>query len=107
MQIAAMAPIAVDEADVPADVLAREKEIAADKARQEGKPENMIERIAMGRISKFYKEVCLLKQEYIQDAKLTIADYLKSFDKDLTVLAFKRYTCVPSKERTPFLMINM
>ena len=92
MQIAAMAPIAVDEADVPADVLAREKEIAADKARQEGKPENMIERIAMGRISKFYKEVCLLKQEYIQDAKLTIADYLKSFDKDLTVLAFKRYT---------------
>ena len=92
MQIAAMNPIAVDENDVPADVLEREKEIAADKARQEGKPENMIERIAMGRISKFYKEVCLLKQEYIQDAKMTIADFLKSQDKDLTVTTFKRYT---------------
>lgn len=92
MQIAAMAPIAVDENDVPADVLEREKEIAADKARQEGKPENMIEKIAMGRIGKFYKEVCLLKQEYIQDAKLTVADYLKTYDKELTVLAFKRFT---------------
>ena len=92
MQIAAMNPLAIDENDVPADILAKEKEIAADKARQEGKPENMIERIAMGRIAKFYKEVCLLKQEYIQDAKMTVADYLKSFDKDLTITAFKRYT---------------
>lgn len=92
MQIAAMNPIAVNEGDVPADVLEKEKEIAADKARQEGKPENMIERIATGRIAKFYKEVCLLQQEYIQDSKMTVADYLKSCDKDLTVLAFKRYT---------------
>ena len=92
MQIAAMSPISIDENDVPADVLAREKEIAADKARQEGKPENMIERIAMGRIGKFYKEVCLLKQEFIQDSKVTVADYLKSADKDLTVTAFKRFT---------------
>jgi elongation factor Ts len=92
MQVAAMSPIAVDEAGVPADVLEREKEIAAEKARQEGKPENMIEKIAMGRLSKFYKEACLLKQEYIQDAKMTIADYLKSQDKDLTVVDFKRFT---------------
>ena len=92
MQVAAMNPIAVDEAGVPADVLEKEKEIAADKARQEGKPENMIEKIAMGRISKFYKEVCLLKQEYIQDGKMTVAEYLKSVDKDLTVTAFKRFT---------------
>ena len=92
MQIAAMNPIAVDEAGVPADVLEKEKEIAADKARQEGKPENMIEKIAMGRIGKFYKEVCLLKQEYIQDGKMTVAEYLKSVDKDLTVTAFKRFT---------------
>ena len=92
MQIAAMNPLAINENDVPADVLAKEKEIAADKARQEGKPENMIEKIAMGRIGKFYKEVCLLKQEYIQDAKMTVADYLKAQDKDLTVTAFKRYT---------------
>ncbi|MFV0546511.1 MAG: translation elongation factor Ts [Bacteroides sp.] len=92
MQIAAMSPIAISENDVPADVLEKEKEIAADKARQEGKPENMIERIAMGRIGKFYKEVCLLKQEYVQDAKMTVEEYLKSNDKDLTVTAFKRYT---------------
>ena len=92
MQVAAMNPIAVDEAGVPADVLEKEKEIAADKARQEGKPENMIEKIAMGRISKFYTEVCLLKQEYIQDGKMTVAEYLKSVDKDLTVTAFKRFT---------------
>ncbi len=92
MQIAAMSPIAVSEADVPADVLKNEKEIAAEKARQEGKPENMIEKIAMGRLNKFYKEVCLLKQEYIQDGSKTVAEYLKSFDKDLTVLAFKRFT---------------
>ena len=92
MQVAAMNPIAIDENDVPADVLAKEKEIAADKARQEGKPENMIEKIAMGRIGKFYKEVCLLKQEYIQDAKLTVADFLKQADKELTVVAFKRFT---------------
>ncbi|MDO4779784.1 MAG: translation elongation factor Ts [Bacteroides sp.] len=92
MQVAAMNPIALDENDVPADIVEKEKEIAADKARQEGKPENMIEKIAMGRIGKFYKEVCLLKQEYTQDAKLTVADYLKTVDKDLTVTCFKRYS---------------
>ena len=92
MQIAAMSPIAINENDVPADVLAKEKEIAADKARQEGKPENMIERIAMGRIGKFFKEVCLLKQEYVQDGKMTVEEYLHSVDKDLTVTGFKRFT---------------
>lgn len=92
MQIAAMSPIAVDEAGVPADVLEREKEIAADKARQEGKPENMIEKIAMGRIGKFYKEVCLLNQEFIKDGKKTVAEVLKEADKELTVVSFKRFT---------------
>lgn len=92
MQIAAMNPISLDANSVPADVLAREKEIAADKARQEGKPENLIEKIALGRISKFYKEVCLLEQEYVKDAKLTVAQYLKSVNNDLTVTAFKRFT---------------
>lgn len=73
-------------------VLAKEKEIAADKARQEGKPENMIERIAMGRINKLFKEECLLKQAFIQNDKQSVEDYLKSADKDCTVTAFKRYT---------------
>lgn len=92
MQIAAMNPRSIDENDYPADVLAKEKEIAADKARQEGKPENMIERIAMGRINKLFKEECLLKQAFIQNDKQSVADYLKAADKDCTVTAFKRYT---------------
>jgi elongation factor Ts len=92
MQIAAMNPIAVNEEGVPADILAREKEIAADKAREEGKPENLIERIAQGRIAKFYKEVCLLEQEYVKDPKVTVAQFLKNVNKDLTITNFKRFT---------------
>ena len=92
MQIAAMNPISLDPESVPAEVLASEKEIAADKARQEGKPENMIEKIALGRINKFYKEVCLLQQEYVKDGKLTVAQFLDSSSKGLTVTAFKRFT---------------
>ncbi len=92
MQIAAMNPVAVDEAGVPAKMLETEMQIAADKAREEGKPENMIERIAQGRVAKFYKEMCLLNQEYVKDPKLTIAQFLKNADKDLTVVSFKRFT---------------
>lgn len=92
MQIAAMNPIAIDRASVPADVIEKEKAIAADKAREEGKPENMIERIAEGRIGKFYKEVCLLEQEFVKDSKMTIAQYLDKASKGLTVTAFKRST---------------
>ncbi|NDV66777.1 translation elongation factor Ts [Bacteroides sp. 224] len=92
MQVAAMSPIAVDRASVPAEVLEKEKAIAADKAREEGKPENMIERIAEGRIGKFYKEVCLLEQEFVKDPKVTIAQYLDNTSKGLTVTAFKRFT---------------
>lgn len=92
MQVAAMSPRSIDENDYPADVLAKEKEIAADKAREEGKPENMIERIAMGRIGKLFKEECLLKQAFIQNDKQSVADYLKQADKDCTVTAFKRFT---------------
>ncbi len=92
MQIAAMSPVSVDEAGVPEKMLETEKQIAADKAREEGKPENMIERIAEGRIKKFYKEMCLLNQEYVKDPKLTIGQFLKNTDKDLTVVSFKRYT---------------
>lgn len=92
MQVAAMNPIAIDRASVPADTLEKEKAIAAEKAREEGKPENMIEIIAMGRISKFYKEVCLLEQEFVKDPKLTIAQYLDGASKGLTVTDFKRFT---------------
>ena len=92
LQVAAQNPIAVKPEEVPADIVAREKEIAADKAREEGKPENMIERIAEGRMKKFYDESCLLNQKYIVDEKKTVAEYLKALDKDLTVTAFRRFT---------------
>ena len=55
-------------------------------------PEAMIQNIANGRMNKFYKESCLLNQEYIQDSKLSVADYLKAADKELTVVTFKRFT---------------
>ncbi|NDW13774.1 elongation factor Ts [Bacteroides sp. 214] len=92
MQIAAMSPISIDAARLPAEVLEKEKAIAADKARQEGKPENMIERIAEGRINKFYKEVCLLEQEFVKDAKMSIGEYLTKTSAGLTVVDFKRFT---------------
>jgi elongation factor Ts len=93
MQIAAMNPISLSAADVPADVLAREKEIAADKAREEGKPEKLIENIVNGRIQKFFKESCLLEQEFVMnDAKETVSKYLDGRSKGLTVNAFKRFS---------------
>ena len=148
MQIAAMNPIAVNEAGVPDDVKANELQVAIEKTKVEqiqkaveaalkkagfnlyiaeseehlnegimkgniteaqaqeirdlkekvaaekaaNLPAQMVENIAKGRMAKFFKESCLLNQEYIQDAKMTVADYLKSQDKDLTVLDFKRFT---------------
>ena len=148
MQIAAMNPIAVNEAGVPEEVKANELQVAIEKTKVEqiqkaveaalkkagfnlyiaeseehlnegimkgniteaqaqeirelkekvaaetaaNLPAQMVENIAKGRMAKFFKESCLLNQEYIQDAKMTVADYLKSQDKDLTVLDFKRFT---------------
>jgi len=91
MQVAAMFPVAVDKDSIAADVLEKEREIGRDQARQEGKPENMIEKIAEGKLQKFVKERTLLNQEYIKDNKKTIAQFLQSIDKDLTVTAFKRF----------------
>ena len=92
MQIAAMNPVAVDKDDVPASVIAQEIEIGKEQARREGKPEEMLEKIAQGKLSKFYKDSTLLNQEFIKDNKMTIRQYLQSVDKQLTVTAFKRYT---------------
>jgi len=93
MQIAAMNPVSISPEDIPADVLAREKEVAADKAREEGKPENLIENIVNGRMNKFYKEACLLNQEFVMnDAKQSVAKYLDDESKGLTVTAFKRFS---------------
>jgi len=91
MQVAAMAPVAVDKDDVSTEMIERELEIAREQIRAEGKPEDMVEKIAQGKINKFYKESTLLNQEYIKDNKLTIKQYLQTIDKDLTVTSFKRY----------------
>ena len=148
MQVAAMNPVALDEASVPQEVKDEELKVAIEKTKEEqvkkaveaaikkagfnayiaeseehleegirkgniteedaaairelkaktaeekaaNLPEQMIQNIANGRMKKFYKESCLLNQEYIQDSKQTVAEYLKSTDKDLTVTAFKRFT---------------
>ncbi|HOP13840.1 translation elongation factor Ts [Lentimicrobium sp.] len=91
MQIAAMAPVAVDKDDVPAETIAREIEIGKEQARQEGKPEEMVEKIALGKLNKFYKESTLLNQEFVRDNKLSVGEYLRKLDKDLTVTGFKRF----------------
>jgi elongation factor Ts len=92
MQVAAMNPIAVCPEEVPQKTIDQELEIARDKARQAGKPENLLDRIAEGALQKFYKESTLLQQEFVKDAKLSIAQYLQQQDKNLTVTAFKRVT---------------
>lgn len=89
MQIAAMRPVAVDKDGVSAEMIEKEIEIGKEQARQEGKPEAMLEKIAIGKLNKFYQESTLLNQTYVKDGKITVAEYLKSLDKDLTVTAFK------------------
>ena len=91
MQAAAMAPVALDEASVPEDVKQREIEVGKEQAINEGKPADMAEKIAMGRLNKFFKESTLVNQEFIKDGKLTVAQYLKSTDKDLVAVDFKRF----------------
>lgn len=90
MQVASMNPISVSRNDVPENVVAQELDIAREKARQEGKKEEMLDKIAQGRLNKFYKESCLLEQEFIMDPALTISSYLKGVNADLTATAFKR-----------------
>ena len=92
MQVAAMSPVAVDKDSVSADVIEKELEIAKEKFRLEGKPEAMLDKIAQGALQKFFKENTLLNQAFIKESKQTVADYLKSNDKDLTVTAFVRFT---------------
>ena len=92
MQIAAMSPVAVDRDDVPDEVIEMERKIGREKALQEGKPENIVDRIAEGMVNKFLKEATLLNQEFTKDSKKTIGQYIKEADKDLQVTGFKRYS---------------
>ncbi|WP_430815608.1 translation elongation factor Ts [Carboxylicivirga sp. RSCT41] len=92
MQTAAMAPVAVDADSVPEDIKAKELEIGKEKAREEGKPEAMLEKIAMGRLNKFFKESTLMEQAFVKDNKMTIKQYLDGASKGLKAVDFKRYT---------------
>lgn len=90
MQIAAMNPLAVDETSIAPETVAREKEIAIEQIKAEGKPAEMAEKIAMGKVNKFFKENTLLAQAFVKDNSKSVADYLKSVDGDLKVTDFKR-----------------
>jgi elongation factor Ts len=90
MQIAAMNPVAVNRDSVDANTIERELEIGREQARAEGKPEAMIDRIATGKLEKFFKESTLIAQDFVKDGSLTVEKYLSSVEPGLTVTRFKR-----------------
>ncbi len=90
MQIAAMNPVAVNRDSVDASTIERELEIGREQARAEGKPEAMIDRIATGKLEKFFKESTLAAQDFVKDGSMTIEKYLTSVEPGLTVIRFKR-----------------
>jgi elongation factor Ts len=90
MQVAAMSPIAIDKDEVPEDIRQKELEIGMEQARQEGKPEQMLEKIAMGKLNKFFQENTLLNQAFIKDNSLKVSQYVANFNKDMKVTAIKR-----------------
>lgn len=90
MQAAAMAPVALDETSIPADLIEKEKAIGKELAIQEGKPEEMADRIAEGRLKKWFKEATLVNQAFIKDGKLSVAQYVQSLNGDATVTGFCR-----------------
>ena len=89
MQVAAMKPVALNKEGVDASIIEKEIEIGKELARQEGKAEDMLEKIAMGKLNKFFKENTLLNQAFVKDNSQTVEGYLKSIDKELTVTEFK------------------
>src|SRR5688572_26517561 len=90
MQIAAMNPVAVDEKSVDKTTIEKELEIAKAQILAEGKPENMVEKIAQGKLNKFFKESTLVHQTFVKDNSKTVAQFLDSVSKGLTVAEFKR-----------------
>ena len=90
MQVAAMNPVAIDKDDVSQETIDREVEIGKEQARQEGKPEEMLEKIATGKLGKFFKDNTLMNQDFVRDTKKTVRQFLADNDKDLRVTGFKR-----------------
>ncbi|MCL4146492.1 UNVERIFIED_CONTAM: hypothetical protein GTU68_062667, partial [Idotea baltica] len=89
MQVAAMRPVAVNKDGVDATTIKREIEIGMEQARQAGKPEAMLEKIAQGKLNKFFRENTLLSQTYVKDGKASVEQYLKGVDPNLTVTDFR------------------
>ena len=92
MQVAAMNPIAIDKSGVDENTISRELEIGKELAIQEGKPAEMADKIAQGRLNKFFKENTLLSQQFIRDEKVTVEQFLDNTTKGLTVTNFKRFS---------------
>jgi elongation factor Ts len=92
MQVAAMNPIAINKDGVDARTIEREIEVGKELAIQEGKPADMAEKIAMGRLNKFFQENTLLSQQFVRDNKLTVEQFLNSTEKGLTVTDFRRFS---------------
>jgi elongation factor Ts len=90
MQAAAMNPVALNEKEVDQSIIDKEIEIAKDQLRQEGKPEDMLDNIAKGKLNRFFKDNTLVNQDFIKDNKLSVDQYVKSIDKNLSVTAFRR-----------------
>jgi elongation factor Ts len=90
MQIAAMNPLAVDETSISPETIEREKNIAIEMIKAEGKPAEMAEKIAMGKLNKFFKDNTLMAQAFVKDGNVSVSDYLKSVNADLKVTEFKR-----------------
>jgi elongation factor Ts len=89
MQVAAMKPVALDKGDVASEIVEKEIEIGKEIARQEGKPEDMLQKIAEGKLNRFFKDNTLLNQTFVKDGKASVAEYLKTKNPDLTAIAFK------------------
>ena len=92
MQVAAMNPVSITKEECPQEIIDKELQIGREKALQEGKPENMVDKIAQGMLNKFFKESTLMEQAFIKEQKQSVADYLKSVDPEIKVVGFVRFS---------------
>ena len=94
MQVAAMNPLALDENSVNSSIVEKETEIIKEQLVKEGRPENIIDNIIVGKLKRFYKDNTLIRQSYIKDSKVSVEDYVKSIDKNLSITSFIRVSLV-------------
>ena len=92
MQITAMVPVAVNRDSCPKDIIDKEMHIYREQIRMEGKPEEMVEKIAMGKLNKFFKEYTLEDQTFVKDGKISVKEYLKTIDPEVKVTGFHRFS---------------